>query len=63
MIFRIFKAMETKVTDTHPFLQNSDERFKKMLNSIVDSFQIEGIHFSDEELNRLVNKVESELKR
>ncbi|MCU4156916.1 hypothetical protein J1N10_13085 [Carboxylicivirga sp. A043] len=55
--------METKIIDNHPTLKNSDERFRKILNSLVDSFRIEGIHFSDEELKRMVGRVEGEIKK
>ncbi|WP_439184754.1 hypothetical protein [Carboxylicivirga taeanensis] len=55
--------METRIIDNHPSLKNSDERFKKMLDAMVVSFQIEGIHFSDEELQKMAAQVEDELKK
>ncbi|WP_430809310.1 MULTISPECIES: hypothetical protein [unclassified Carboxylicivirga] len=55
--------METKIIDDHPFLNRYEDRFRKILDSLVVSFQLEGIHFSDEELQKMVVKVESELKK
>ncbi len=55
--------METKVIDNHPSLKNSEERFKKMLDSLVVSFQIEGIHFSEDELKKIVAPIEDEIKK
>ncbi len=55
--------METKIIDNHPALKNSDERFRKILQSMVDSFQIEGIHFPEEELKNMVGRVEEEIKK
>jgi hypothetical protein len=55
--------METKIIDNHPSLKNSDERFQKILQSLVDSFQIEGIHFSEEELKGIVGRVEADIKK
>ncbi len=55
--------METKIIDTHPSLKNKDKRFELMLESLLDSFQIEGICFSKEELLQIVNVVEAEIKK
>lgn len=53
--------METKIIDNHPSLCNSDVRFSKTIESIVSSFMIEGILFSEEELKELVRKIEEEI--
>ncbi|MBR8535262.1 hypothetical protein KDU71_06805 [Carboxylicivirga sediminis] len=55
--------METKIIDSNPSLKNTEERFQKMLHSLVASFQIEGIHFSEEELQSMVIHVEEDLKK
>jgi len=55
--------METKVIDTHPSLRNVDQRFNKTIESIVSSFRIEGIFFSDEVLAEIVKKVEEEVRK
>jgi len=55
--------METRIIDNHPSLKNADERFEKMLESIVSSFVIEGIQFSENELLELVQKIEGEIRK
>jgi len=55
--------METKVIDTHPCLNAVDQRFHKTIESIVTSFRIEGIFFSDDELAQMVQRVEEDLRK
>ena len=54
---------ETKIIDSHPTLKKSEDRFKKVMDSLVASFQIEGIHFEEEDLKKIVGKLEKELKK
>ena len=61
--FLYLYSMETKVIDTHPSLRNVDQRFNKTIESIVSSFRIEGISFSDEVLAEIVKKVEEEVRK
>ncbi|MCT4587057.1 MAG: hypothetical protein N4A71_04490 [Carboxylicivirga sp.] len=55
--------METKIIDNHPSLKKSEDRFKKVLDSLVASFQIEGIHFDEKDLQKIAGDVEKEIKK
>lgn len=48
--------------DSHPDLNEEDVRFNKTVNSVVSSFQIEGIEFSSDELDEMISNVKEELK-
>lgn len=54
--------MEMNEINTHPSLKGSDERFKKTVESMVSSFQIEGIEFSPEELEEMIQLIKQDLK-
>ncbi|GEM_PF-5801831 len=61
--FSYLYYMETKIIHNHPSLKNTEERFKKILDSLVASFQIEGICFEDDVLKEMVERVEKEIKK
>ena len=63
LVFSYIYNMETKIIDSHPSLRNYDVRFSKTIESVVTSFKIEGIKFSEEELRKIIQKVEAEIKR
>ncbi len=54
--------MEISILNNHPTLKESEERFIKTVDSIVSSFQIEGIEFSSEELDEMIATVKEDLK-
>ncbi len=54
--------MKKSVMDSHPELKEEDVRFNKTVDSVVSSFQIEGIDFSQKELEEMISKVKEELK-
>ncbi|MCU4164078.1 hypothetical protein [Carboxylicivirga caseinilyticus] len=54
--------MKKSVMDSHPDLNEEDVRFNKTVNSVVSSFQIEGIEFSSDELDEMISNVKEELK-
>ena len=54
--------MKKRVMDNHPELNEEDVRFNKTVDSVVSSFQIEGIDFSPEELDEMISNVKEELK-
>ncbi|WP_185968945.1 hypothetical protein [Carboxylicivirga sp. M1479] len=49
--------------DIHPSLINADERFSKILDSMLVSFQIEGIHFDEEEIKNMVGRIKEDLRK
>ena len=53
--------METQVIKAHPELKEAEVRFKKTVDSLVASFQIEGIEFAPDELDAMVQKMKDEL--
>jgi len=54
--------MKKRVMDNHPDLKEEDVRFNKTVDSVVSSFQIEGIDFSPKELDEMISNVKEELK-
>lgn len=54
--------MEKRIIDGHPSLKETDIRFKKTLESIISSFEIEGIRLSQEELLKIEQKVRDDLR-
>lgn len=54
--------METSILNNHPTLKDIEERFSKTVDSVVSSFQIEGIEFSSEELEEMITNVKEDLK-
>ncbi len=54
--------MEMNVIDKHPSLKRVEERFGKTVAAMVSSFQIEGIEFSAEELETMVQDIKDDLK-
>ncbi len=54
--------MKKSVMDSHPDFNEEDVRFNKTVDSVVSSFQIEGIEFSSDELDEMISNVKEELK-
>ncbi|WP_158275713.1 hypothetical protein [Marinilabilia rubra] len=54
--------MEKKVIETNNNFLDTDDRVSKVVDSVVESFAIEGIVFSEEELRKLIADFREEIK-
>lgn len=54
--------MEKRVIETNTNFLETEERVSKVVDSVVESFAIEGIVFSREELDKLVADFREEIK-
>ena len=54
--------MEKKIVETNVNFIETEKRVSKVIDSIVESFKIEGIVFTEEELNELISDFREEIK-
>jgi hypothetical protein len=54
--------MEKKVIELNNNFLDAEERVSKVVDSVVESFAIEGIIFTDEELRQLILDFREEIK-
>ncbi|WP_462318068.1 hypothetical protein [Marinilabilia sp.] len=54
--------MEKKVIETNTNFLEAEERVSKVVDSVIESFAIEGIVFSENELEKLVADFKEEIK-
>jgi hypothetical protein len=54
--------MERKVIETNTNFLEAEERVSKVVDSVIESFAIEGIVFSENELEKLVADFREEIK-
>ncbi len=55
--------MSKRIIDNHPHLKDPKERLVKMTSALVYSFEIEGIFFSQEQIEEMVVVVEEDIKK
>lgn len=54
--------MEKKVIETNTNFLEAEDRVSKVVDSVIESFAIEGIVFSENELEKLVADFREEIK-
>lgn len=54
--------MEKKIIETNAYFISMEDRITKVVDTVVESFAVEGIVFSDDELKKLVEDFRKEIK-
>jgi hypothetical protein len=54
--------MEKKIIETNAYFISMEDRITKVVDTVVESFAVEGIVFSEDELKKLVEDFRKEIK-
>lgn len=54
--------MEKKIIETNAYFISMEDRITKVVDTVVESFAVEGIVFSKDELKKLVEDFRKEIK-
>ncbi|WP_016778546.1 hypothetical protein [Anaerophaga thermohalophila] len=54
--------MEKKIIETNAYFISMEDRITKVVDTVAESFAVEGIVFSEDELKKLVEDFRKEIK-